>query len=200
MSITPARRPSATDLTGTWFRPRTDSHERYTDAQQIIRGIVLALTGLHVVAWDMAGGCYALGATLPDGGELLIGNGDGGLPTSLDCVSAQVSGPDYDMPSEVVDTDYVGLTTWLASHDLSQPLDADTVEAAGLDSTGRDGDPRFPYRAADLTPGEVERARLARLGETPERPSDREWAENVAATLGPVVGPIAGTPRRNCLG
>jgi len=30
------------------------------------------------------------------------------------------------------------------------PVDFDTAEAAGFDGTGRDGDPRFPYTAADV--------------------------------------------------
>jgi hypothetical protein len=122
--VTPAARRTVESLVGVWYRPRTGTHERYTDAQQVIRGIVLALTGLHVVAWDMAGGCYALGVTLPDGAELLIGDGDGGLPTSLDRMTAQLAMPDVtDAPiAEVVETDFVGFTTWLAGLDFTDTL------------------------------------------------------------------------------
>ena len=34
-------------------------------------------------------------------------------------------------------------------------LDADTVEAIGLDATGRDGNPRFPYTLENLTLDEL---------------------------------------------
>lgn len=40
-----------------------------------------------------------------------------------------------------------------SAHDYvseSDLLDYDTAEAAGFDGTGRDGDPRFPYRKGDL--------------------------------------------------
>jgi len=54
-----------------------------------------------------------------------------------------------------------GSVTWTTLHDGAETLtfkdgemvelaDLDTVEAAGLDGTGRDGDPRFPYTAADV--------------------------------------------------
>jgi len=36
-------------------------------------------------------------------------------------------------------------------------LDFDAVEAIGLDGTGRDGDPRFPYTRDNLTEDELAR-------------------------------------------
>lgn len=42
------------------------------------------------------------------------------------------------------------------------PLDYDTVAAIGLDGTGRDQDPRFPYTEANLTPAETIRLRRYR--------------------------------------
>ena len=122
MSITTRRRPSAADLTGTWFRPRSGNVERYTDTQMILRGLILALTGLHLTVWDMAGGCYALGATLADGREFLLGDGDGGLPTSLDNVWVAIVTDGDEDPSSEFGGDYVGLVTHVASLDIVQPL------------------------------------------------------------------------------
>jgi hypothetical protein len=67
----------------------------------------------------------------------------------------------------VIDPGLVGLTNthWhgpdaLNGHggDSGDELDIDEVEAIGLDGTGRDGDPRFPYTWAKLT--DAERAAL----------------------------------------
>jgi hypothetical protein len=41
--------------------------------------------------------------------------------------------------------------------DPAEELPFDAVEAIGLDGTGRDGDPRFPYRWANLMPDERRR-------------------------------------------
>jgi hypothetical protein len=48
-------------------------------------------------------------------------------------------------------------------------LSFDEADALGLDATGRDGDPRFPWTLADLT--DVQRQRLAELRATPAGPT-----------------------------
>lgn len=62
---------------------------------------------------------------------------------------------------QVVGNEYTDETpAWMESMShvcagSSEELGADEVDALGLDSTGRDGDPRFPYTEAKLTPAEL---------------------------------------------
>jgi hypothetical protein len=74
-------------------------------------------------------------------------------------------------------------------HDLPtvhDELSFDEAEALGLDATGRDGDPAFPYTAADLTP--AQRQRLADLRAAPagpaagQAPTDGEPVRQVLST------------------
>ena len=55
--------------------------------------------------------------------------------------------------------------------DLNEELDFDTVEALGLDGTGRDGNERWPYTYGNLT--DEERARLNALGDVCEKCGER---------------------------
>jgi hypothetical protein len=74
----------------------------------------------------------------------------------------RVGGAIYDLvrsPRSTVGPDDSGILTF----DDDGPS-YDDVEDAGLDGTGRNGDPRFPYVQADIDAAVAERARLAAMG------------------------------------
>jgi hypothetical protein len=68
------------DFDDAWFDYRRDvilaMSERTVDVVNAVR----EATGITLEPWDMAGGCYSLGADLGNGRELLVSNGDAGLP------------------------------------------------------------------------------------------------------------------------